>query len=150
MKISELRRGVNQPPQAAVHADVSSKPASQSAFRDVLHGVDRSNRAEYLSRMSEDIVRQGEVLAARYDIAELKRYKGMLTEFLTEAIRYSYEFNKRSSRDGHGRHHVYVIVKRINEKLEKMTQDILNGQADQIQLMADINDINGMLVDLWA
>ncbi len=150
MKISELRRGVNRPAQAAVHADSSSKPPVQSAFREVMHDIDRSNCAERLSRMSEDIVKQGEVLAARYDIAELKRYKRMLTEFLSEAVRYAFEFNKHTTRDGNGRHHAYTIVKRINEKLEKMTQDVLTGQAEQIQLIADINDINGMLVDLLA
>jgi uncharacterized protein YaaR (DUF327 family) len=42
------------------------------------------------------------------------------------------------------------VVKRIDEKLEKITNDILGSQVDQIQLIADISDINGMLLDLMA
>ena len=150
MKIGELNRGIQRPVPSAPMADAPVASSQRSAFLDVMQGINRSNATEVLTRMSQDIVKQGEILAQRYDIAELKRYKRMLTEFLSEAVRYSYEFNKRQTRDGRGRHHVYAIVKRINEKLEKITQDILREQVEQIQLIADINDIHGMLVDLLA
>jgi uncharacterized protein YaaR (DUF327 family) len=150
MKISELNRGVQRPAQAVPIGDPHVKAPQRSAFRDVMNGIDRSNAMEILTKMSQDIVKQGEVLAQRYDIEELKRYKRMLSEFMAEAVRHSYEFSKRPTRDGRGRHHVYAIVKRINEKLEKITQDILSQQVEQIQLIADISDINGMLVDLLA
>ena len=150
MKISEFNRGVQRPAQAAPAGDPHVKAPQRGAFREVMNGLDHSNATEKLAQMSRDIVRQGEVLAQRYDIAELKRYKQMLAEFMAEAVRFSYEFSKRATRDGRGRHHVYAVVKRINEKLEKITQDILSQQAEQIQLMADISDINGMLVDLLA
>jgi len=150
MKISELNRGVQRPAPAIPTGDPHIKAPQQGAFREVMHGVDRSNATEILTKMSQDIVKQGEVLAQRYDIAELKRYKQMLAKFMSEAVRWSYEFSKRPTRDGRGRHHVYAIVKRVNEKLEKITQDILSQQVEQIQLIADISDINGMLVDLLA
>jgi hypothetical protein len=150
MKISKFSPGVGRPNQAAPAADPKVAPVQRGAFNDVMLGLNHSNATDVLTKMSQDILKQGEVLANRYDIMELKRYKKMLTEFLAEAVRYSYEFNKRSTRDGRGRHHVYAIVKRINEKLEKITQDILNQQVEQIQLIADISDINGMLVDLLA
>ncbi|MDR1693164.1 MAG: YaaR family protein [Oscillospiraceae bacterium] len=122
----------------------------QSRFMEVMDGINQSNCAEMLTAMSEEILRQGEVLARRYDIAELKRYKKLITEFMQEAVRFTYEFKKRSTRDGRGRHHMYAIIRRVNERLEKMTQDILSRQTDQLQLMADIDDIHGMLVDLFA
>lgn len=150
MKISELNRGVQRPTTATPIGDNVVKAPQQGGFREVMQGIDRSNCTEMLTKMSQDIIRQGELLAQRYDIAELKRYKRMLTEFMQEAVRFSYEFNKRPTRDGRGRHHVYATVKRINEKLEKITQDILSQQIDTIQLIADISDINGMLVDLLA
>ena len=150
MKIGDFDRGIQRPSQPVTPAGNRVTAPQRGAFREVMHGLNRSNVNDILTKMSQDIIKQGEVLAQRYDIAELKRYKRMLGEFLAEAVRYSYEFNKRSTRDGRGRHHVYAIVKRINEKLEKITQDILSQQVEQIQLIADISDINGMLVDLLA
>jgi hypothetical protein len=150
MKISELNRNIQRPAPSAPAADLSVKAAQQGIFRDMMKGIDRSNAHEILSKMSHDIVKQGEILSQRYDIAELKRYKQMLAEFIAEAVQHSYEFDKRPTRDGRGRHHVYAVIKRINEKLEGITQDILSSQVDQIKLIADISDINGMLVDLLA
>ncbi|MCL2003900.1 MAG: YaaR family protein [Oscillospiraceae bacterium] len=150
MKISEFNRGVRPSAQPAPVGEPHIEAPRQGAFREVMRGIDHANASEVLTQLSRDIVRQGEVLAQRYDIAELKRYKKMLAEFMAEAVRFSYEFSKRPSRDGRGRHHIYAVVKRIDEKLEKITRDILGNQVDQIQLIADISDINGMLVDLLA
>ncbi|MDR1668822.1 MAG: YaaR family protein [Oscillospiraceae bacterium] len=149
MKISELNRGLSRPisPGASVGAVQAAPP---SRFMEVMNGINQSNCTEALSAMGEEILRQGEVLARRYDIAELKRYKKLIAEFMQEAVRFTYEFKKRSTRDGRGRHHMYAIIRCVNEKLEKMTQDILSQQVDQLQLMADIEDIHGMLVDLLA
>jgi hypothetical protein len=150
MKIGDFNRGVRPPTHPTPAGDPHVKAPRQGAFGRVMQDADRSGANEILTKLSLNVARQGEVLAQRYDIAELKRYKQMLAEFMTEAVRFSYEFSKRPSRDGRGRHHVYAVVKKIDEKLEKITQDILGQQVDQIQLIADINDINGMLVDLLA
>ena len=150
MKIGDFNRGVTPAAHTVPIGDPHVKTPQKGAFREVMHDTHRSNAGEFLTKLSQNIARQGEVLAQRYDITELKRYKQMLAEFMGEAVRFSYEFNKRPSRDGRGRHHIYATVKRIDEKLEKITQDILGQQVDQIQLIADINDINGMLVDLLA
>ncbi len=149
MKISELNRGVNRPiPAGSSPGPVQAAP--QSRFMEVMNGINQSNCAEMLTAMSTEILRQGEILARRYDIAELKRYKKLITEFMQEAVRFTYEFKKRSTRDNRGRHRMYAIIRCVNEKLEKMTQDILSQQVDQLQLMADIDDIHGMLVDLFV
>jgi hypothetical protein len=150
MKISNLNRGVRPATHPTPAGDPHVKAPQKGIFHEIMHDIDRSNAADVLTKMSGDIARQGELLAQRYDITELKRYKQMLAEFMAEAVRFSFEFSKRPTRDGRGRHHVYAVVKRIDEKLEKITQDILGNQVDQIQLVADINDINGMLVDLLA
>jgi hypothetical protein len=150
MKISDFNRGVRPPTHPTPAGDPHVKAPQQGAFDRVMKDADRSGANDILTKLSQEIVKQGEVLAQRYDIAELKRYKQMLSEFMAESVRFSYEFSKRPTRDGRGRHHVYATVKRIDEKLEKITQDILGQQVDQIQLIADISDINGMLVDLLA
>jgi hypothetical protein len=150
MKISEFNRGVRPPTHPTPVGDPHVKTPQQGVFSRAMQDAERSNASELLNRLSGDIIKQGEVLAQRYDIAELKRYKQMLAEFMAEAVSASYEFSKRPTRDGRGRHHVYATVKKIDEKLEKITQDILGQQVDQIRLIADISDINGMLVDLLA
>jgi uncharacterized protein YaaR (DUF327 family) len=149
LKISELNaaRGtiLNGP-----GPEVKQTPHQKITFGEVMNGLDRQNCNQKLAELSEEILAQGRVLSERYDIAELKRYKRMLAEFMREAVRFSYEFKKNSARDRHGRHKIYAVIKKINKKLEELTENILGQQVDTIQLIADIDEVNGMLVDLLA
>lgn len=149
MKINDIKN-TNRMPITPHTQEREVTQTGKNPFKEVMSDINRGNSYEKLNAMSEDILRQGEVLARRCDISEMKRYKLLLQTFMEEAVRYCYEFNKKPSRDGRGRHHVYAVIKKINEKLEKMTQEILEKSTDAIQLMADIDDINGLLVDLMA
>ena len=42
------------------------------------------------------------------------------------------------------------MIKTINEKLEKMTQDVLGGQTDNLELLQAIDDVRGMLIDIFT
>ena len=122
----------------------------RTSFREAMTDVNRGNAYQKLSEMSAAIEKQGQLAAQRCDIMELKRYKQMLAEFMSEAVRYAFEFKKQSSRDARGRNRIYAIIKRVNEKLEKLTQEILDGQTETLALMAEMNEIHGMLIDMLA
>ena len=44
----------------------------------------------------------------------------------------------------------YVILRVVDEKLERLTAHVLKGQADQLDILRRIDEINGLLVDLSA
>jgi len=149
MKISDLNMLTRAAPPAQ-SAEVRQQPAQKNVFANLMSNMTRQNCDQRLAEMRGEIARQGAILADRKDIMELKRYKQMLAEFMQEAVRFAYELKKKPGRDGRGRHKMYAIIKVINEKLDKMTQEILADQSEVLQLMADIEDINGLLLDLLA
>lgn len=109
-----------------------------------------ANYEEHLQRLVEDIITQGERLAERVDIRELKIYKKLIAEFLDLVIGKSKKFSKRSLLDRWGRHRVYAIVKNINEELEQLTQDVLQEEKDNIRLLQRLADIRGLILDLFT
>ena len=126
------------------------KPASPvPSFRAAMQGVNQQNAEQVLKDLSERVARQGDILGRRCDILEMKRYREMITEYLNEAVRYMYEFKKQSTFDARGRHRLYSMIKKINEKLEKMTQEILSGQIENLHLMDAIDEVKGLLVDIF-
>jgi len=149
MKISDLSM-MSRAVQPMHTAEPRQQPLQKNVFANLMSDMNRQNCDRRLAEMRGEIARQGAVLADRRDIMELKRYKQMLTEFMREAVRFCYELKKKPGRDGRGRHKMYAIIKVINQKLEKMTQEILSEQGEILQLMADIEDINGLLLDLLA
>jgi uncharacterized protein YaaR (DUF327 family) len=109
----------------------------------------QANCAQKLDEMSQSVLEQGRQVARRCDMLELKRYKEMVAEFMHEAVRFTFEFKKQSLLDARGRHRVYALIKRINQKLDELTQQLLAGEADNLSVMAAVDELRGMLLDLY-
>jgi len=125
------------------------KAGKNADFQSHLVMAEDSNYKQRLDSLMRDIVKQGEILAKRVDIRELKIYKKLIAEFLGLAIGNSKKFSKKSILDRRGRHKVFAIIKNINEELDKLTQDVLNGESDNISLLRRIEDIRGLILDLF-
>jgi hypothetical protein len=120
----------------------------QSHFSSTLKKQTSQNMEEMLKQMAQDIVKQGERLGEKVDIAELKAYKRMISEFLEESVRSFAKFSRESFMDRRGRHRLYATVKKINESLEDLTKDIISNEKDHLKILGRIEDIRGMILDI--
>lgn len=121
---------------------------NQSHFSTMLKKQTSDNMDETLKRMAQEIISQGERLGEKVDIAELKAYKRMVSEFLEESVRNFARFSKESFMDRRGRHRLYATVKKINESLEELTREVLNKEQDHLKIIGRIEDIRGMILDI--
>lgn len=146
---------VNQLPGAQGAGDVKSKDSQRlgetrgKSFGSTLKSLEAESPEKKLKILLDKIHEQGLKLSQRLDIKDLKDYKSLISEFLTEAVSNSFEFSKESYLDRRGRHRVHVIVKKVNEKLDEVTQQVLAEEKDKLQIAASIEDIRGMLIDLF-
>jgi uncharacterized protein YaaR (DUF327 family) len=128
--------------------DVKIKAGGNADFRNQLARAEEGSYAQRLDELVNNIIKQGETLAKRIDIRELKIYKKLISEFLAIVLSNSRKFSKRSTLDRRGRHKVYAIIKNINSELDQLTQDVLSGETDNISLLKRIDDIRGLIMDL--
>jgi uncharacterized protein YaaR (DUF327 family) len=101
-----------------------------------------------LKNLLERIDTQAQRLSERLDIAELKRYRSLVTEFIDLSVRHSVEYQKEHTLDGKGRHRIFGIVKKIDVELENLTRELLKEHKDYISVLAKLDDIRGLLVDI--
>ena len=120
----------------------------QRSFRSQLTLAESHNYEDRVQEMVLQISRQGEKLAKRADIAEFKQYKRLISEFMNEVVGNSHKFSKKNFLDRRGRHRVYAIVKKVDEELELLTQEVLSSQNDNIGIQKKLDDIRGLLLDL--
>lgn len=118
-------------------------------FQSHLVRAEDSNYEQHLDKLVRDIISRGETLAKKVDIRELKIYKKLIAEFLSLALGNSKKFSKKSILDRRGRHKVFAIIKNINNELDQLTQDVLNGESDNISLLQRLEDIRGLILDLF-
>lgn len=118
-------------------------------FESHLYRMELRNLDESLKQLANDIIKQGKRLSEKVDIAELSAYKRMISEFLDEAVRGFAKFTKESYMDRRGRHRLYSTVKKINKNLEELTQEVLKSEKDHLKILARIEDIRGLILDIF-
>ncbi|MCL2169976.1 MAG: YaaR family protein, partial [Defluviitaleaceae bacterium] len=47
-----------------------------------------------------------------------------------------------------GRHRVYGIVRLVNQELDNLAQDLLNNEKSHIDILAKVDEIHGLLLDM--
>lgn len=129
--------------------DTKVKTGRGAEFRSQLLRAEDSNYEQHLERLVQDIVKQGDVLAKKIDIRELKVYRKLIAEFLDVALGNSRKFSKRSLLDRRGRHKVFAVINNINSELDLLAQDVLQGEKDNIGLLQRLADIRGLILDLF-
>ena len=107
------------------------------------------NYRERMGQLLEKIVEQGAKLSQNPTYAELRSYRNMVRSFVGEAVNRSFTLEARLGWDNRGRQKMYSIVKRVDEELAGLTEDVRIGQERQLSIMERLGAIRGMLVDLY-
>ena len=76
-------------------------------------------------------------------------YKKRLSRFMQFVVQNAYELEVRERRKGTKRQQL-VTVQTINAKLDELAADILYNQADQLKILAKVEEINGLVVDFLS
>ena len=135
-----------------IGAYIDANAVESSDDREFGQNIDKKRAAvdvkEKLKNLLERIDQQGQKLSERMDIGELKRYRTLVTEFMDLSVRNSVQYHKEHTLDGRGRHRIFGIVKKIDLELENLTREVLKNQKDNINVLAKLDDIRGMLLDI--
>lgn len=105
---------------------------------------------EKLENLLRDITEQGKKLAENLNIKDLKHYKDLVRSFLHEAVNKMYQLKEEAGWDRRGRHKIYTVVNSVDKELENLTGMMLAEQKDQVAILAKIDEIRGMLLDLYS
>lgn len=118
-------------------------------FRFTLSQVAEEGLAERLTGLIDEITMVGKKLADHTDIHDLKKYRSLVGDFLNEIVNNSHKFSRENFLDRRGRHRVYGIVKLVNKDLDELAQEILKKEKDHIKILDKIDEIRGLLLDIF-
>ena len=73
-----------------------------------------------MDELLSDITAQGNRLAEHMDIRDMKKYRGLIKDFLNEVVYRSHRFSRENFLDRRGRHRVYGIIRLIDKNLDEL------------------------------
>ncbi len=96
----------------------------------------------------KDITAQGNRIAQHMDIRDMKKYRGLIKDFLNEVVYRSHKFSRENFLDRRGRHRVYGIIRLIDKNLDELAGELVEDEKDHISILDKIGEIKGLLLDI--
>ena len=122
---------------------------TDDAFRfTLMSAIEEEGLQERLSLMYEDITMQGNKITKHMDVADMKRYRTLIKEFMNEIVNRSHKFSRENFLDRKGRHRVYGIIRRVDETLDELAQELMKDEKDHLSILAKVGEIRGLLLDI--
>ena len=122
----------------------------QSPFYDKLLEITEVEDIKLeLDQLIEQIDKVGKKFARDANINNLKEYKSLIKAFLDTVINKMYRVKEKYGHRSWVKQKVFIIVEKINKKLELLTKFILEKENENINLLATLDEIRGLLIDLY-
>ena len=147
---------VNKKLSPALHRSQKSsrkvKKISSSTHNTFKEEMADSNQREVkkkLDKLLGIVDEQGKKLQKTLDKNDLLEYKKRIQDFL-RLIQREYTWVKQSySLDSHGNMRTHTIIDKIDDKLANLHTLLVEGQQDTLQVLKKIDEIRGLLLDLY-
>jgi len=141
---------INSPHQTSTpNLDSQNSLERNSDFSGILSQTQKIHRLElqaFLSRLET----QGKKLAHSLSIGDLKDFRDMVKSFLRSTFGQSRKMQEDTSWDYQGRPKVMARIGKIDQALDELGKQLLDDQAKPLGILTRIDEIRGLIVDLFA
>lgn len=142
---------VNQVAQVPGTAKAPDVNRSDGSFKFTLAShIEEHELQARLTALMEDITMQGKKLGKHRDVKDMKKYRGLIKEFLNEVVSRSHSFTRENFLDRRGRHRVYGIIRLIDQNLDELAQELMKDEQDNLSILSKIGEIEGLLLDIFT
>ncbi len=131
------------------HTDKAQTVDDQFRFT-LMSRIDDEGLQERLNLMFQDITMQGKKIGKHMDVRDMKRYRTLIKDFLNEVVNRSHKFSRENFLDRRGRHRVYGIIRLIDENLDSLAEELMKEEKDHLAILDRIDEIKGMLLDIFT
>ena len=110
--------------------------------------IAQSESRQGIQELLDAVFASGEVLKKVPTLEAIKDYRQKVRDFLRYMVPRSVRLEETTSGANILKRKRFTIVKVIDEKLDALAASVLAGQKEQMSILAQVDQINGMLVDL--
>lgn len=133
----------------ALGLDSQSSLERSSDFSGVLSQTQKIKRIE-LQTFLDNLKTQGTKLAQSLSLRDLKDFRDMVKSFLRSTFGQSRKMQEDSSWDSQGRPKVMARIAKIDQSLDELGKQLLAQQVKPLEILTKIDEIRGLIVDLFA
>lgn len=125
-----------------------TKPTDDGFKFTLASAIDDAEFKEKLSGLMDEITEQGKKISEHMDIRDMKKYRGLVKDFMNEVVNRSHKFSRENFLDRRGRHRVYGLVKLVDKNLDDLAGELVKEEKDHLAILGKVDEIRGLLLDI--
>ena len=125
-----------------------TKPTDDGFKFTLASAIDDAELKEKLSGLMDEITEQGKKISEHMDIRDMKKYRGLVKDFMNEVVNRSHKFSRENFLDRRGRHRVYGLVKLVDKNLDDLAGELVKEEKDHLAILGKVDEIRGLLQDI--
>jgi len=107
-----------------------------------------SERRRGLEELLDGVFASGDALKKTPTMDTIREYRHTVKSFVKFVVQHSIRVEETTSGANIMKRKRFTLVRVMDEKLDALAASVLAGQKEQISILAQIDQINGLLVDL--
>jgi uncharacterized protein YaaR (DUF327 family) len=124
-------------------------PETAQAFGETMDQAEVQERRKELDEVMQEVEEQGKRLLKNFKAEEVREYKKSVAKFLSAALGESYRLSESHSISRQGKYTAHLNLEKIEDGLDELTKAVVEGQGEPLNLLAKIDEIRGMLLDVF-
>lgn len=148
MRINPLEDGSFKSSEVKKKKQIRSKSPSEvsrSSFFEILEDVEEDKLDELLEQLIKKVISAGNELVRSPTQENFKNYRESIKEFLKVIEKRLYKVGRQISKDID----LHVVGQEIDQRLEQIAKDLMEAEKGAIMLAARVQEIYGLLMDLY-
>ncbi|MFD1021124.1 YaaR family protein [Thalassobacillus hwangdonensis] len=144
---------ITQDVRSQLDASQKQSPAFTKGRKDfdaLVHSQSEKLQKDQLNRLVKDINAQGDRLAKSRSFQDLAKYKRLIKGFLEESVQYGMNLKHSHSWNMNGQNRKLTIVESVDDKLNELTETVMDQEKKSIDILGVIGEIKGLLINLYT
>ncbi|MFA6857300.1 MAG: YaaR family protein [Treponema sp.] len=103
--------------------------------------------------LKDRVTMAGDELVEKMSGDAFAKYRQTISQLMKFVIKYSYEieqYKRLPDRRTHREKSPFINIEVINSKLDQLASEILANQADKLKLLKRVEEIQGLVVDMFV
>lgn len=150
MRINDKRTSRKQSLPTLAAGNTELKINAGKEFPDALEKQYLREEKEDFEKLLKKLEDIGKKLADSFSIYELKNYKDTLRDFLQKTKGQVYRLKEETANTRQGKIKIMHLIQKIDAELEELSNIVLSRQKNQVKLLEKMDQIRGLLVDLYS
>ncbi|MBO8178304.1 YaaR family protein [Aeribacillus pallidus] len=146
MKINhDVRVGMDKIRNETITASTTTNQFAQYVVQQ-----EKKLQREQLHRLMMEIDEVGERLSRSRNFKDLAKFKTLVKRFVREAVEFGMDLRQSHTFNQFGEGRRLNIVETIDEKLVELTETVLQKEKQSIDVLDQIGEIKGLLINLYT